>query len=182
MMDVIDKSAVNTGAPNLVNVCIDGNEKDEITGRLYSRYSEKPIPFDNMNCLLIQMDRLMDWIDFPQSYTKERKFSDTSGSICPAEEKVGGMSDKTDRIDARWHAKANREGRRMKTTDEILSEAGKKATFVVNVQYRQNATWQGKVLWAETGRSRYFRSALELVKLIDGALDEAQMEGSKENL
>ncbi len=62
----------------------------------------------------------------------------------------------------------------MRTADEILNEVGKKATFVVNVQYRQNATWQGKVLWAETGKSCNFRSALELLKLIDGALDEAE--------
>ncbi|MCI8982442.1 MAG: hypothetical protein HFG78_08560 [Hungatella sp.] len=56
----------------------------------------------------------------------------------------------------------------------MLSETGKKATFIVNVQYRQNATWQGKVLWAETEKSCNFRSALELLKLIDGALDEAE--------
>ncbi|MCI8515328.1 MAG: hypothetical protein HFG75_00350 [Hungatella sp.] len=56
----------------------------------------------------------------------------------------------------------------------MLNESGKKATFVVNVQYRQNATWQGKVLWAEAGRSCNFRSALELLKLIDGALDEEE--------
>ena len=62
----------------------------------------------------------------------------------------------------------------MKSTDEILNETGKKATFVVNVQYRQNATWQGKVMWAEAGKSCNFRSALELLKLIDGALDEAE--------
>ncbi|MCI8888854.1 MAG: hypothetical protein HFG70_12330 [Hungatella sp.] len=55
----------------------------------------------------------------------------------------------------------------------MLNETGKRATFLVNVQYRQNATWQGKVLWAETGESCHFRSALELLKLMDGAMEEA---------
>lgn len=31
-------------------------------------------------------------------------------------------------------------------------------------------TWQGKVTWAEKNRSQYFRSALELLKLMDRAL------------
>ena len=50
---------------------------------------------------------------------------------------------------------------------------GDKGTFVVQVQYRQHATWQGKVLWAEKNETKQFRSALELLKLIDSALDES---------
>ncbi|MCI8837566.1 MAG: hypothetical protein HFG74_05825 [Hungatella sp.] len=64
----------------------------------------------------------------------------------------------------------------------MLKESGKKATFVVNVTYRQNATWQGKVLWAETGKSCYFRSALELLKLIDNALEEGEEPDNKQSL
>lgn len=48
---------------------------------------------------------------------------------------------------------------------------GKKGTFVVHVQYRENATWQGEVVWAERKESLKFRSALELLRLIDSALD-----------
>jgi len=47
-----------------------------------------------------------------------------------------------------------------------------KGTFVVQVRYRQHATWQGKVLWAEKNETKQFRSELELLKLIDSALDE----------
>ena len=43
-------------------------------------------------------------------------------------------------------------------------------TFVVNVCYCENNTWQGYVIWAEKNKKEYFRSALELMKLIDGAL------------
>ena len=45
-------------------------------------------------------------------------------------------------------------------------------TFVLKILNRQNSTWQGTVTWVEEGRSQNFRSALELLKLIDGALDE----------
>ena len=49
---------------------------------------------------------------------------------------------------------------------------GEKATFVVNVQFRQNATWQGTVSWSEQKATRRFRSMLELISLMNDALVE----------
>ena len=144
------RGTIYSGAPNLMNVCVDRNFGREITGRCFNRYSEYPVRFDDINHLLIRMDQLMDTIDFPQSTTRNREFFSRQ-----RRQEDGGIEE-------------------VKTTDEILKESGKKATFVVNVTYRQNATWQGKVLWAETGKSCYFRSALELMKLIDNALDEGE--------
>ncbi|MBP7349179.1 MAG: hypothetical protein KA965_10895 [Butyrivibrio sp.] len=54
----------------------------------------------------------------------------------------------------------------------MQEERGKESTFIVQVQYRQNATWQGQVVWAEENRKEHFRSALELIKLIDSAMEE----------
>lgn len=45
-----------------------------------------------------------------------------------------------------------------------------KPTFIVKVQYRQNASWQGTVEWVEGGVSKRFRSALELIRLMDEAM------------
>ena len=50
------------------------------------------------------------------------------------------------------------------------SDALKKGTFIVKVEYCQNETWQGQVIWAEENRSVRFRSALELMKLMDEAM------------
>ena len=36
---------------------------------------------------------------------------------------------------------------------------------------RQNATWQGSVTWVEKKEKQQFRSALELLKLIESALE-----------
>ena len=57
---------------------------------------------------------------------------------------------------------------------QITKHRGDKETFVVQTQYRQNATWQGKVTWADKDETKSFRSALELIKLIDSALDESE--------
>jgi len=58
------------------------------------------------------------------------------------------------------------------SAQEVKDRQGERATFVIHVQYRQNATWQGSVVWAEKNITKNFRSALELLKLMDGALDE----------
>lgn len=47
---------------------------------------------------------------------------------------------------------------------------GRCATFAVRVLFRQNASWQGSVSWLEGSREERFRSALELVFLMDSAL------------
>lgn len=50
-------------------------------------------------------------------------------------------------------------------------------TFVVHVQHYENATWQGEVVWADKNITQRFRSALELLKLIDSALDPPKDDG-----
>ncbi len=47
-------------------------------------------------------------------------------------------------------------------------------TFVVQILSQQNATWQGRVTWTDKNQVQNFRSALELLKLIDGALEEKE--------
>ena len=53
-------------------------------------------------------------------------------------------------------------------------EAGNTTTFVVEVQYRRNATWQGTVRWIDGNKTERFRSTLELLKLMDSALNEQE--------
>lgn len=55
--------------------------------------------------------------------------------------------------------------------EETIQE-GKVATFSLRIFFRRNSTWQGAVSWMEGGRSENFRSALELIFLMDSALRE----------
>ncbi len=52
------------------------------------------------------------------------------------------------------------------------SASGKLATFYVRILFRQNASWQGTVLWSEGSQEERFRSALELALLLDSALEQ----------
>ena len=47
---------------------------------------------------------------------------------------------------------------------------GAKATFELQVLFRQHSSWQGVVIWRERKMEQSFRSVLELVLLMDSAL------------
>lgn len=54
--------------------------------------------------------------------------------------------------------------------EDILKKHGDNGTFVIRIKYCQNNSWQGVVTWAEKQQTVPFRSAIELIRLIDEAL------------
>ncbi|WP_418747518.1 hypothetical protein [Frisingicoccus sp.] len=48
----------------------------------------------------------------------------------------------------------------------------KQGTFIVKIMSTQNSTWQGNVTWVEQNKVQNFRSALELMKMLDAAISE----------
>lgn len=51
-------------------------------------------------------------------------------------------------------------------------------TFIIKILNKQNATWQGSVTWVEEKKTQNFRSALELIKMIDEVMDgNVEIEG-----
>ena len=67
-------------------------------------------------------------------------------------------------------------------TDSSFKRATKQgATFVVKVDYSQHGTWQGKVVWADENRTEHFRSALELIRLMDSAIAATNSQLDQEN-
>ncbi len=53
-----------------------------------------------------------------------------------------------------------------------------KASFLVQIRFRQNATWQGSITWLETDKKQEFRSAFEMLKL----MEEARCPGVQERI
>ena len=47
---------------------------------------------------------------------------------------------------------------------------GAQATFELQILFRQHTSWQGSVTWLENNSEQSFRSVLELILLMDGAL------------
>lgn len=50
----------------------------------------------------------------------------------------------------------------------------KEATFVVHVNKCENDSWQGQITWADRDEKINFRSAMELMTLMDTALDSSE--------
>ncbi len=55
-----------------------------------------------------------------------------------------------------------------------------KATFILHLQFSKNDSWQGTVQWIEKRETLKFRSALELMQILNSALQQGydiQMDG-----
>ena len=139
-------------APNLLVLCVDSKHADDMLGRLYNRFQTEPTPFRSTFDLVAKMDAFYDRINFPQASLKTRSFySNTKEAARKRPEEVQRVAD-------------------------MMEHKGELATFVVHVQYRQNATWQGKIIWTEKKKECAFRSALEMIKLMDEAISDKSQE------
>lgn len=136
-------------APNLICIGIDSSSKTEYSGRIWHQYADGPISFGSTIDMIWIMERLFDEWDFPQSAMVFRSFSETGRH----------EGRRKGRADLKMDAK------------RIQDKSGDRGTFIVRVKYRQNATWQGDVVWAEKNKRQDFRSAMELLHLINSAFE-----------
>lgn len=134
-------------APNTVMVLV--HSRDPFTGEIFHCYSEEPIKIYSGYQIFVEIDRLCDEIGYPFRDVSMRSFHKR----------------------AETPRKNYREANRVMRFSQLTEKNGDQGTFMVHVQYRQNATWQGQVTWMEKKETQNFRSALELMKLIDSALD-----------
>lgn len=115
-------------------------------GTFYNLYYGMELPFENLTRLLLMMEDLMDELDCPQAALKSKRF-DTA---------------------AKQRERDSLVPCRIPPSQEALG------TFKVQVLFRQGASWQGRIHWLEADLETTFRSALELVKLMDSALPQPQ--------
>ena len=141
---------INPSSPNIICICVDDIVDGNAQGKFYNCYSKEPAYFNDICILLLKIEELFDEIKFPESSTKLRSF----------------LKSETETV--------GKELKKHMTPKEVTEQKGSQSTFVVHVKYRQNATWQGNVVWADKNISKNFRSALELLKLIDQALNEPE--------
>lgn len=133
---------INISMPNLINLCIDKFENEEITGKIYHRYQKEPIIFSSIIELLNITEELFDRISYPQASARTRRF-------------VGSRLKK-------------RETPPEKVVDakEVLAYRGERATFALCVKFRQNVSWQGEIFNRKNDSCRYFSSTLEFIKIL----------------
>ncbi len=116
-----------------------------LVGTFYNAYYGEEITFGNLTRLLLLMEDMMDEMDSPQVSIRSRRFG-----------------------------KGQKQQERASMAEQLLPMPHEEviATFKVKVIFRQGASWQGMLSWTDTKQEVAFRSALELVKLIDSALPQ----------
>ena len=97
------------------------------------------------------LDNFYNRINNPQSSTKYRSFQKKKKSETEPRRREENL-------------------KQVQTAQEMLTPRGKEATFILHVQFRQNSTWQGKLIWLEEEAEETFCSVLEILKLLDSAL------------
>ncbi len=52
-----------------------------------------------------------------------------------------------------------------------MKQSKKDKSFMIVIKDTQNASWQGTIEWLDQNKKEHFRSALEMIKLIDSAVE-----------
>lgn len=134
--------------PNLINICIDSMLDGEMSGRIYHCYSREEICFSNIIRMIETAEEFYDRLQFPQAATQIRSF-DRKEPVQEEEERPEKVME----------------------PEQILQMRGQKGTFLLNVKYRQNSSWQGYIQWVERDITWHFASVLEFIKILNNALN-----------
>ena len=135
-------------------VCIDACTAGGYAGRLYPSTDDAPVPFDDVDRLLLTIEKLLDMRHYPAASTEPRLF---------------GERERGSNLEEEMRASAQTKG-----PDKTGAKGGK-ATFLIQIQYRQHATWQGSLVWVEQDQEKRFRSALELIRLLGSATETMEL-------
>lgn len=133
--------AKNTEHDNSLIVSVDSYESKIAAGRVWICNDEHEQSFASLMELLLLLDRLTLQTDTAANASQCKRFV---------------REERTD-LDA-------------EATECPQPRRGKRATFRLRILFRRNTSWQGLVTWVEGRQEESFRSALELVMLLDSAL------------
>ena len=137
----------------MVMVCVDGVENGDIYGRYFHRYKKEETFFLNSAMLFSEVEQFYDIIGYPQAAMRTRNFIEREREKVPAKEHMTVIYD----------------------SQTLMHFRGKLATFLVGVTSRQNASWQGDVVWMEQKIRKHFCSDMELVVFVDDAVKKSEL-------
>ena len=121
-------------------------QNKNIQGVISNPFFEKEMVFENMMQLITIIVHVSNSLLYPQKAMELRQFSDNTPSV---ELSIFDFETTAD-----------------------FSDQNPLATFELEVIFRQNASWQGSIVYVDQNLSSSFRSVLELLTLMDSVLSE----------
>jgi len=140
-----------------------------LQGELTCKSLEEPFKFTSLMSMIEMMETTFDAKGFPEKHMLPRTFGKAKPRIRKHEvdlealvkehsnkrETTSGVSDPGE-----------------SSVTEPKNGADKTCNFDISVRFRHNAEWQGSIRWVEKDVTKQFSSIIELLKLIDNALEE----------
>ena len=149
-----DENILVTATSMQVKVEIVSYGNGNLKGVLYNRHLHAPYTFVCLLQMIRLMERLFDSKRFPEAFMSPRMFESLKNNRNIQE--VDGNIAMNDASNLTIEPEAG----------------GAKCTFEIHVMFRQNATWQGQILWTEKNLRQKFRSALEMLLLMNDAMTD----------
>lgn len=140
-------------------VCMQCQTDGQWRGRIHNLYVEQPQAFVGLAEAVLKMDGMMDALDNPQAVTKHRSFWQ------PA---------KGNSHNAVVQQAARKTIRQYWTEASLHTTQEDGAVFFIRVRFRQHSSWQGEVTWKQENKTVAFRSVLELLHLLQSAMERQQ--------
>ena len=132
-------------------------------GTINQAFFEKEVLFYGLDDAVLKIDDMLDELRCPQASTELRAFD---------EKKKPDLSTWT--VEERIEEEKKKNLHTQYRSIETLKKDAKNQLncFVIDIMYRQNSSWQGSVTWrnySKRPKKEYFRSVLELLKLIQSS-------------
>jgi hypothetical protein len=125
-------------------ICVDAYDNLLMKGIIYHGSFSEGKSFDNLMQLLFMIEKVLEETGFPKATTEKRRFN--------------------------TFASQNSEEAAADAGFDFSAKTGKLASFRIKIMFRHNASWQGSIAWLENGTEEPFRSALEMLMLVDSAM------------
>ena len=156
--DILDsgKNALVTAASIQMRAEIVSYGNNTLKGALYSVFLSTPFEFVSLIQMIYKMEAIFDTHGFPEAFMTPRTFG------------IAKNNKKKHELDG------SKEMKDMMNSKIQFEPGGSKCTFEITVRFRQNATWQGQIIWAERNLKQNFRSVLEMLKLMDEAVSDSE--------
>ncbi len=150
---------------------IKGQTAGVCTGTIHNLYQEQQQSFTGLADAVLKIDGMMDDLGAPQAAEQRRSFA-------KREKKLHNDTAQQRERYQQWRQEKPKLVRQFWQPESFQAEEGSALVFFVRVRFRQHSSWQGDVAWRNGGRRIQFRSVLELLHLMQSALE---VHGGKES-